>query len=81
MDNLDARRRAFLSWLLQQTNRDDPVGDLARDAKAQGLANDDGFEELRDEVRNGCDGAQRSLFRALCEFRRYRARLMHGARA
>jgi hypothetical protein len=76
MDNLDARRRAFLPWLLQQTNRDDRVGDLARDAAAQAIDNDDGFstgyETLRDEVRRGCCGARRSLVRALHEFRRYR---------
>ena len=76
MDNLDVRRRAFLPWLLQQANRDDPVGDLARDAAAQAIDNDDGFttgyEAVRDEVRKGSHGAQRSLFHALCEFRRCR---------
>lgn len=29
-----ASKQSFFEWLMEQTDRDDPIGDLARDAKS-----------------------------------------------
>jgi len=59
----------FIAWLQQQINRDDPIGDLARD-----LAEDSGYPltagALRRRLSRGaCSGAVRAFKEALVEFR------------
>jgi uncharacterized protein YozE (UPF0346 family) len=66
-------RLTFHAWLMAQRDRADPVGDLARDARAdrdwpaRGRTPND-FRRYLDH-RNACDGALRALDRAWREYR------------
>lgn len=61
--------RSFKAWLKKQSFRDDPVGDLAVDAKADHDLPDT-FEEMREhlERRSACAGARGALEQAWSEF-------------
>jgi len=64
--------QTFLSWLLSQTNRDDPIGDLARDFQADSArpATNASIEEIRTYLEDlrVSDAALRALDRAIEEY-------------
>jgi hypothetical protein len=66
----------FTSWLLQQSNRNDPIGDVARDA-LQDRDKPTGIRQWRSHLQqlHACDGAKRSLERAYDEYRTSRTTL------
>jgi len=59
----------FMTWLSQQIDRDDPVGDLARDARDDDKAprSVGAFERYIQRV--GCLGAQKACAGAIREWR------------
>jgi hypothetical protein len=62
----ETRPRGFIDWLQSQTGRDDPIGDLAKDAGMDALATTDAHLVRR--AQRGCDGAQRALSAALRQY-------------
>lgn len=61
----------FKSWLKRQANRNDMVGDLARDARDDsGFLQDGSLEEYRTylETKDACDGAKEALNEAYKEY-------------
>jgi hypothetical protein len=67
-DFLDAARpTGFLEWLRDQAERDDAVGDLARDAGSDQHAQSDA-QLVRRVQTAGCGGARRALAWALRQY-------------
>lgn len=64
----------FCYWLEKQINRDDPVGDLARDAQRDSDApkHSNAFTIWQDYLnsRFACDGAMDALKEAFAEYRK-----------
>ena len=67
----DPHRATFRSWLDAQAERDDPVGDLARDAHADPCWTGEGWRSLAAHVLNVHDGraVTAALHRARDEYR------------
>lgn len=69
------KANSFNAWLAEQIGRNDPVGDLARDAKDDlGVRNLKTLLGWQRYLRNAgaCDGAQRALRGAWLEFEAHR---------
>ena len=70
-----SKRNTFYLWLMAQIERDDPVGDLARDVKIDANAPQYAFRERtwmqHLENSHACEGALDALKRAFDEFARH----------
>jgi hypothetical protein len=60
--------QAFITWLCQQVDRNDPIGDLARDLVADSDFGPPAYSQLLCGVKRGCAGAQRALEAALRQY-------------
>lgn len=70
----------FQTWLVKQVDRDDPIGDLARDVDADPYA-PGGFYPLRAYIRSiGCPKACDALGAAIREWRRERGAMRGSLR-
>jgi hypothetical protein len=60
----------FITWLRQQSKRNDSVGDVARDTVADKECNCKTYESFKRyfETVHACNGAMRSLDRAYKEY-------------
>lgn len=66
------RTRTFVSWLRLQRHRNDPIGDLAKDALVDPeLGPNFSVEDLRQRLidANACVGAREALHQARKEYR------------
>lgn len=63
------RSQSFTTWLREQADRDDPVGDLAREAIADTCAPAGSAKALRDHISLDHGSIVDSVFRALDQAR------------